>query len=263
MSNCYIKYFKDGTVQARVTSFELTEQSTKSGAFTKAIRTKNKPENETDDIKEAVEKERRSVAASTRRTRETIFDLARNNAFSFFTTYTFDPCKVNSFDYDAVSKKMSNYLCGLHRRNPDCRYIIVPELHKSGRYHFHGLVGDADMRLSYSGHEHHGQPVYNIGDFTLGYSTCSEIRQSALCASYLCKYVTKDLCSVSKGRKRYWCSHNLERPTVERRTITSIEQLFSVFGTPDYEKESVISKPDFQGTVRLYEFHSIGDKGEA
>ena len=30
----------------------------------------------------------------------------------------------------------------------------------------------------------------------------------------MCKYITKNLCDVTKGKKRYWASRNLDEPMV-------------------------------------------------
>ena len=37
---------------------------------------------------------------------------------------------------------------------------------------------------------------------------------SARVSSYITKYITKDLCSVTKFKKRYWSSRNCDRPKV-------------------------------------------------
>ena len=38
------------------------------------------------------------------------------------------------------TKKVSKWLDHLHRIAPKIRYMVVPELHKDGAYHFHGLT---------------------------------------------------------------------------------------------------------------------------
>ena len=46
--------------------------------------------------------EEKSTERSLRRTRIKIMDILRCNMFSWFLTLTFDPCKVDSFNYEFV-----------------------------------------------------------------------------------------------------------------------------------------------------------------
>ena len=84
---------------------------------------------------------KRSIEVSRNRAKNMIYDYARTNDFEYFVTMTFNPDKVDSFNYVACSQKLSDWLKNLRRRvAPDIRYLFVPELHKSGRYHFHGIL---------------------------------------------------------------------------------------------------------------------------
>ena len=65
------------------------------------------------------------------RRRTNISDLAYANAcikpWDYFVTLTFDDTFVeNSYSHEKVTM----------------RYLIIPELHKSGRIHFHGVFSD-------------------------------------------------------------------------------------------------------------------------
>lgn len=156
-----------------------------------------------------------SARIALQRTRRMVFDYARCNKFDYFVTLTFDPKQVDSFDYDECVKKMSVWLNHIRRRCPDMVYLGVPELHKSGRYHFHFLMRDIDgMGLVDSGHrDKHGHIVYNVGSYKLGWSTAIRLyEQGAALAKYLSKYISKDMSQHKAGRKRYWCSRGLDLP---------------------------------------------------
>lgn len=166
----------------------------------------------------------RSAYVSCSRAKKEIYDITRSNKWEWFFTFTFDPEKVDSFDYDACVSKLSPWLNHIRRICLDMVYIIVPEQHKSGRFHFHGLfVNVSELTFVYSGHKKGGKRVYNCFNYKYGFTTATRVSDSNKAASYLCKYITKDLCAVSKGRKRYWVSRNAKRPIVRELMIESPE----------------------------------------
>lgn len=169
---------------------------------------------------------------SLSRTRKMVFDYARCNVFDYFVTLTFNPKLVDSFDYEECQKTMTSWLNNLRRKCPDLKYIGVPELHKSGRYHFHFLMsGIDDLEMVDSGHiTPNGQVVYNLPAYKYGFSTAICVYESgAKLAGYLSKYISKDLAKHTKGRKRYWCSRNLALPAVDvcLMSLQEIKEKFS------------------------------------
>ncbi len=64
-------------------------------------------------------------------------------------------------------------------------------------------------------------------------------RHTTRAATYIAKYLTKDI-QVPKGRKRYWASRNLRRPTEERLQMTA-EEYGEIFNGARYQK--VINSP--------------------
>lgn len=159
----------------------------------------------------------RSKSESMKRTKKMTYDYVMSNKWDFFVTLTFDPEKVDSFDYDACVKAMKTFLRYVKRKNENVKYILVAELHKSGRFHFHGLFANCDnLPMTDSGHrDKKGRIIYNIDGYTVGFSTASKVTDSNAAGNYVTKYITKSLCAVTKGRKRYWHSLNLELPECE------------------------------------------------
>lgn len=158
---------------------------------------------------------KRSNKVSINRTINSVYDLARSNSWEYFVTLTFNPDKVDSFDYNVVTKKLSNWLIVLRRNNPGVKYLGVPERHKTGRYHFHFLFADVNFDLVDSGkYTDKGLTIYNIGNYKWGFSTAIKIYNTDGISKYICKYITKDLCFDTKDKKRYWRSKNLNLPKV-------------------------------------------------
>lgn len=153
----------------------------------------------------------RSLQVSMNRTINVVNHLARCNFWEWFITFTFNPEKVDSFDYAACTKSLSDWLRSMRRSVPDMGYLIVPELHKSGRYHFHGLFFGCDnLNFVESGHyTKGGDIIYNVGKYRLGWTTATRVKDNTKVTKYICKYITKDLCAVSSNKKRYWRSRNL------------------------------------------------------
>lgn len=185
----------------------------------KYVLSRNPFDNDCPEVVECEPDSRESARISASRTIHKIYDIARSNYWEWFLTFTFSPEKVKDrTDYEELSKKLSNWLKRMRKDCPDMVYLVVPELHKDGKsYHFHGLFADIDnLGLVDSGTvDKDGNTVYNVGSYKFGFTTAERIRDLGRSCSYLSKYITKDLCVVTKGKKRYWSSRNVKLPVVE------------------------------------------------
>ena len=90
---------------------------------------------------------------SMRRARAKLRRLALSNDFQYFVTLTLDPEKIDRYDGAAVTKALGRWCDNMVRRH-GLRYILVPEQHKDGAFHFHGFMAgsgliarDSGMRL--------------------------------------------------------------------------------------------------------------------
>ena len=151
------------------------------------------------------------------------------NYWDWFFTLTFNPEKVDSFNYEISSQKLSKWLNNMRLKCPDMKYIVVPEKHPtSGRWHFHGLfsnVSELDFKLS-GKYTDNGQEIFNVGKYKLGWSTAVKLDGSFAVVGYMTKYITKKLCEITKGKKRYWASRNCDLPIVEEYEFnTSLEDI--------------------------------------
>ena len=158
-----------------------------------------------------------------------VYDLARANHFDWFITLTLDPQAVDRTDYDECAKLIVLFTKKLRRNGNG--YIIVPELHSDGKsYHFHGLVqGELDLT-------HWKGEVYNLNNFEFGYTTAMKIKDPQRVATYIAKYLTKDI-SVPKGRKCYWASRSLAKPAVDYVDMPGDDFFWDVWGQARYVKE--------------------------
>lgn len=150
----------------------------------------------------------RSLSNSIKRTKDSIINISRSvSDWKYFVTFTFSPDFVDRYDYSAVSKLMSRFLNNISHKFDNLKYIVVPELHKDGAFHFHGLF--SDLNCSFSGHyTSSGDHIFNVSDFPYGFSTATVVRSVNSSCGYIIKYISKDLASVSSGKRRYWYSHS-------------------------------------------------------
>ena len=155
---------------------------------------------------------------SVKRSKTSIFDIVQMNegAFKFFVTLTIDPADVSSKDPKAVIPLLRTFLKNMTSRH-GLKYILIPERHKSGAIHLHGLfsenviLNDSGTR-KVKGYEKplkietlkrkgisldESQIVYNLPQWKYGFSTAVEIYGDSVgVANYVTKYITKDLSKI-------------------------------------------------------------------
>ena len=216
MYNLRVKDYGNGQIQTSIYSHPV---------YTGEKKIENVPEYEetpfggkarvVNDFESIADEHERSVQNSMKRAKNKIYDLSRSNEWDWFVTITFDAKKVDRYDYSACTKKLSDWLKNLKR---DCvddfKYLIVPERHKDGAFHFHGLMSDSEhLRMKFSGHyTKDKEPIYNIGRYKFGFTTATRVKNNEASTKYITKYTTKDLMEHTKNKRKYWHSRNLNTP---------------------------------------------------
>lgn len=166
--------------------------------------------------------------ASIIRTKTAISDLCLCNQFDLFCTFTFDPKRFNSKSIVYVKKYINTWCHNAKSRHSKAlQYLIIPERHKSGAYHLHALIKGYNGRLRNSGHKQGGRTVYNIPNWSFGFSTAVKIDNQLAVSKYIQKYITKDMV-LFPGKKRYFCSQGLKRPEKQTNFMGIIPFLRSV-----------------------------------
>lgn len=193
---------------------------------------------------------------SINRTVNTVYELARANTWSYFLTLTINPALIdNTLDnYDVFTKTIRKYLNNLKTNYaPDLKYLIVPELHKDGKkIHFHALIADVgNIKFEFSGKVSAGKYIYDIDKckwgkkiynmplWKFGWSTATAVQDNNKVAGYICKYITKDLLAVTKNKRRFWSSLNLDRADIRYFNV-SYNDLISMFHV--YENSILYTK---------------------
>lgn len=157
--------------------------------------------------------------SSLRRSKSKILDYALADTFDYFVTFTIDPSKLDPLDHDLTKKHLSIWLRSLRYKSPDLKYVIVPELHKSGAIHFHGLFKNLNQTLTPSltktgrkRFDKSKRQVFNLPAYKFGFSTAVKMDKSPAAAYYITKYIKKEMLQNSVlNKKRYWVSKNLNK----------------------------------------------------
>ena len=199
--------------------------------YTKSINKGEKREtlnkaNNTDKRDEKQEKHCKQTSLS--RTKNVIYNIARSNTWDWFITITFDRTKTDSSEYDEVTKKLQRFLQDFHKRYAqNMKYLIVPELHKDKEhFHFHGLLSNVEnMQFRFSGKFSKGIPIYNILNWSWGFTTATQVQDTEKVSSYITKYITKASEQYLKNKKRYYASRNIEKAQPEYYNIDKDEFL--------------------------------------
>lgn len=143
------------------------------------------------------------MVRSMRRARAKLRRLALANGFEYFVTLTLDPAKIDRYDGAAVTKALGRWCDNMVRRH-GLRYILVPERHKDGAFHFHGFMAGPGLKAVDSGIKWDDRPVYNLPQWTLGFTTAQRLYGDYHAAvGYCCKYIGKQDAERPLGRWYY------------------------------------------------------------
>ena len=175
---------------------------------------------------------------SMRRAAGRLRDLALCNDFRWFVTLTLDPAKIDRHSMEALTHVLNRWADNRVRRK-GLRYVLVPERHKDGAIHLHGFFNDAlplvdSGTISRPGGKPRkprsaaqaaqwlaegGKRVYNIPDWSLGFSTALELSGEYHAAvAYVCKYVRKQQEKI--GGRWFYSGGKLEEPVVSYPDIS-------------------------------------------
>lgn len=217
------------------------------------------------DIEKAY-RHNRSVSSSVNRTKTMIYNYARANEWEWFITLTFNKDKVNRYDYKECSNKLRKWLNNMRNRYAaDLKYLIIPEQHNDGAWHFHGLFSNTgDIKFNKAFYKGTALPlltksglqIFNFGSYKLGFSSATKIVDTAKASSYVTKYITKELAVNTVGHRRYYPSANLDLPNKNYFFISDDEKLEFLKEHKEnitYNKEIRLKNGFYEQTVQYIE----------
>ena len=174
-----------------------------------------------------VERFNERMSQSISRTKSRIFELAGCNPWDWFFTGTLNPEWHDTCNLEAFRKRLSQYIRDCRKKyGTPCAFLLIPEQHKSGAWHVHGLLSGFPDKAFRKFEKNEMLPHKilkeinkgsDIRDWTgysakFGFTTVSPIRCQAKCTSYVTKYITKDCykTSISNGGHMFYASQGLK-----------------------------------------------------
>lgn len=147
------------------------------------------------------------------RAKSKIFEYAFCNDWDYFVTMTIDEDKLDRYDLQTYVKKLGQFISNYKKNHGSkIKYLLVPEKHKDGAYHLHGLVaGILPKHIEKNRYGYLDFPMYRE---RFGFISMSVVRDHEAVSKYITKYVTKEFLDSEKGANSYYCSKGLNRSQV-------------------------------------------------
>lgn len=176
------------------------------------------------------------------RARSMVLQYGICNDWDYFFTGTLDKRKFNRYSLDAFALDFPQWIRNQRKKyNLPFRYLFIPERHKKGGWHIHGMCsgfpdsefGDfppnapLDLREGFKeGKYFNWEPMMQ----RYGYCSFAPIRNSLAASFYILKYIGKDMQGRSSdlGQHLYFHSHGLKKAQKVADILYYDEQLSSI-----------------------------------
>lgn len=198
---------------------------------------------------------------SISRAKTKIFEYAICNEFDYFVTLTINPKKYDSKNLDKYYKDLSQFIRNYRRLyNTKIDYVLVPERHKSGAWHMHGLIkGIVKDHLIFN---QNGYLTWTKYHDKFGYISLDAIKNRLAVAKYITKYITKntDNTVTELNKKTYYCSRGLKKSETIIEGIANYNIFNNAFVWDfenDYVKVKDMTKTEYDNMLN---FLNILDK---
>lgn len=184
------------------------------------------------------------------RAKTTIQNYALSNDFKYFFTLTFN----TSYDRFNLDVLKSNFRYILSKKiKCGCKYLIVPEQHKNGAWHFHGFfTNEISGYITQNDYGFEHIPELD----KLGFHNIQEIRSIEKCSNYVTKYISKNLGSgIKKFKHCYFASTGLQKPLLMKDIIYNNEYFNNKFFDfrNDFCRIKTIKQEDYYKFITLFE----------
>ncbi|GHU74047.1 hypothetical protein FACS1894188_01150 [Clostridia bacterium] len=172
------------------------------------------------------------------RSKSNVIQYGENNRWQFFGTLTLSSKRFGkecgSERLVEVSKYVRQSFRNYQKKNPDFKYLLIPEIGKKGRLHFHCLlmgistkdIFRSSYRIKPKKHtkKTKGKKArlvrtmkWKFFEKNLGITDIQPIGNVTACSRYITKYISKDMFGgslVPPGGHLYYCSQGLSKDTV-------------------------------------------------
>lgn len=162
------------------------------------------------------------------RARAMVFEYALCNEFEHFVTLTLNKDLQDRYDLKGYIKRLGQFIRNYRRdHGADIQYLLIPERHKDGAWHMHGLIKGIPKEHLVT--NKNGYMDWEAYSKRFGYISLDKIKNKEACSKYITKYVSKSFDKeggvTDKESKLYYCSRGLKRAKKKRDGTLSRCQL--------------------------------------
>lgn len=207
-------------------------------------------------VNKSVDKKRLDNSVSRAKAR--IFELASCNEFQHFCTFTVNEKFKDRDNLSAIRRDLAQLVRNINRDLPEdkkIKYLLIPEQHKKGGWHLHGLMCGlepflTEFKLSDNIPQRlkkmikNGEKVYNFPRYSkkFGFFTATKIKNANACSAYITKYITKDMSKtlLESGQHLFFASQGLKGREVLAKDSADLPPFDSWDFENDYVKIKTI-----------------------
>ena len=172
---------------------------------------------EDNQIKETSNINTQKLANNLARARTKINELALCNPWDYFVTLTIDKSKYDRYNLKIYYHDFAEFIHNLNKhrsKENKIKYLLIPEMHKDGAWHMHGLfhgLHDDDLCVNKNGYLSWEKYEKKFGYISLGY-----VKDKDKVSSYIVKYITKDVGKnvTELGCHLYYASKGLKKAEI-------------------------------------------------
>lgn len=148
------------------------------------------------------------------RAKSIVREYALCNEWDFFCTFTINKNLYDRYDFPTFYKHFAKFISNYNRscnEEEKVKYLLIPEMHKDGAWHMHGLLKGIRNKDTYI--NKNGFMSWKQYEERFGFISFSPIDDINRCCNYILKYISKDISkSVSElGCHLYYAPNGLKR----------------------------------------------------
>ena len=145
------------------------------------------------------------------RARSKVLEYGYCNKWEYFCTLTLDGSLRDRYDLPEFVKALGRWISRYNRKyRCSLKYLLIPEQHKDGAYHMHGLLsGVSPDSLERNEYGYLDLPFYRL---QFGYISLSKLKDKDKAVSYITKYISKGFAQteIESGKHLYYVSKKLD-----------------------------------------------------
>lgn len=194
-------------------------------------------------LKEDKKENKNKLKNNLIRAKSRVMELALCNDWQYFSTLTIDEKKQDRFDLQDFKKDLGVWIGNYNKKfGTQLKYILIPEYHKDGAVHLHGLLNNVSAdSLQKNEHNYLDLPYYKN---RFGYLSLSKIKSPERVSRYITKYITKQFENGEKHKHLFLSSHGLKSAELIHSGFCSSDYQFQYEN--DFCKLSWLSPEDFE-----------------